>query len=116
MDVARSAPTRRRSASTVGGDKQAVLNLELEFPLFEEAGIRAWCSPTPATRSRAAQYSDPAVPLSLYKSVGLRHPLVEPHRPAPLRVGHPARPPQGPSDGEYIDQPLDFQFTIGNFF
>jgi outer membrane protein insertion porin family len=62
------------------------------------------------------QYSDPDVSLSLYKSVcfGLRW-----HSPiGPLRFewGFPLNRRTDPITGERIDQALDFQFTIGNFF
>ena len=97
--AARTTRLRAARPLTVGGDKQVVLNFELEFPLLREGrASAASCSATSATRSRRGEYSDPAVPLSLYKSVGLRAALVQPDRPAPLRVGLPAQPPQGPAD------------------
>ena len=86
----------------VGGNKQLILNFELEFPIVEKMGIRGVVffdmgnafAPGRVHRSRRA--------LSLYKALGLRLPLVQPHRPAPLRVGLPAQPPaRSPSPGAY---------------
>jgi outer membrane protein insertion porin family len=99
---------------TVGGDKQAVLNLELEFPLFEKAGVRGVVFADAGNSFKPGQFSDPAVPLSLYKSVGFGFRWVSPIGPLRFEWGIPLdrrRDPAGTTD-----QPLDFQFTIGNFF
>ena len=91
----RLGPTRPRRRSTVGGDKQVVLNLELEFPLLREGGRARRGLRRRRKRLRPRRITrDPNVPLALQVG-GVRLPLVQPHRPAPLRVGRPARPPHG---------------------
>jgi outer membrane protein insertion porin family len=99
----------------VGGDKQAVLNFELEFPLFGEAGIKGVLFYDLGNAFAAGKYSDPAVPYSLYKSVGFGLRWFSPIGPLRFEWGFPLNRRKD-GLGNYIDQPLDFQFTIGNFF
>ena len=69
----------------------------------------------PATRSRRAATTTPRCPLSLYKSVGFGLRWFSPLGPLRFEWGIPLNRRRD-SLGNYIDQPLDFQFTIGNFF
>ena len=108
----------RRSALFIGGDKQLVLNLELEFPLFKAVGVRGVVFSDFGNAFAAGKYSDSSVPLSLYKSVGFGFRSQSPIGPLRVEWGIPLdrrreRPENG---GAWIDQALDFQFTIGNFF
>ena len=111
-------PDAERGALHVGGNKQVVLNFELEFPLFEKVGIRGVVFFDMGNAFAPGDYTDPGrAPVALQVR-RLRLPLVQPDRPAPLRVGHPARPPaREPGERRRLHRPaLDFQFTIGNFF
>jgi outer membrane protein insertion porin family len=100
---------------TVGGDKQAVVNLELEFPLFPEAGIRGVAFMDMGNAFAKGQYSDPEVSLSLYKSVGFGIRWISPIGPLRFEWGFPLNRRTDPA-GDVVDEPVDFQFTIGNFF
>jgi outer membrane protein insertion porin family len=106
------SPTRQ---IVVGGDKQAVLNLELEFPVFGEAGIKGVLFYDLGNAFGPGQYSDPNVRWSLYKSFGFGLRWFSPIGPLRFEWGFPLNRRKD-NLGNYIDQPLDFQFTIGNFF
>ncbi len=99
----------------VGGNKQAILNLELEFPIFEKAGIRGVVFSDWGNVFGPGEWSDPSVPLSLYKSVGFGLRWFSPIGPLRFEWGIPLNRRKD-LNGHYRDQPLDFQFTIGNFF
>ena len=101
---------------TVGGDKQAVLNLELEFPLFQNVGVRGVLFADFGNAFAAGQWRDPTVPWSLYKSVGLGFRWISPIGPLRFEWGFPLNRRTDPVTGVRRDEPLDFQFTIGNFF
>jgi len=108
-------PDGRLIGVPVGGNKELVLNTELEFPLLEKAGIRGVVFADFGNVFAAGKYSDPAVPLSLYKSVGFGFRWFSPIGPLRFEWGIPLDRRKD-AFGNYIDQPLDFQFTIGNFF
>ena len=99
----------------VGGNKQAILNLELELPFFESAGIRAVVFADAGNAFARGQWSDPDVRWSLYKSVGFGIRWTSPVGPLRFEWGIPLDRRKD-EDGDYIDKALDFQFTIGNFF
>jgi outer membrane protein insertion porin family len=111
--TAPDSPTQRLAT---GGDKQAVLNLELEFPLFTEAGIRGVVFYDMGNAFARGVYSDPAVNLSLYKAVGFGLRWFSPIGPLRFEWGFPLDRRRDPVTGAYLDRPVDFQFTIGNFF
>ncbi len=100
----------------VGGDKQAILNLELEFPLFQSVGIRGVVFSDFGNAFAQGKYSDPDVPWSLYKSVGFGFRWFSPIGPLRFEWGFPLDRRKDPVTGAYTDQSVDFQFTIGNFF
>ena len=100
----------------MGGDKQAILNLELEFPLFQEAGIKGVVFYDAGNSFARGRFTDPAVPLSLYKGAGFGLRWFSPIGPLRFEWAFPLDRRRDPVTGAYIDQPLDFQFTIGNFF
>jgi outer membrane protein insertion porin family len=103
----------------VGGDKQLILNAELEFPIFEKVGIRgvlfydagnAW-----ATEERFFEDKEDRVPLGLFHSVGFGFRWFSPIGPLRFEWGIPLNPRTiTPQTGP--DQPVLFEFTIGNFF
>jgi outer membrane protein insertion porin family len=99
-----------------GGDKQAILNFELEFPLFQNVGIRGVVFSDFGNAFRRGEYTDPAVSLSLYKSVGIGFRWFSPIGPLRFEWGFPLDRRRDAVTGRYIDEPVDFQFTIGNFF
>ena len=111
-------PSAKRGALYVGGDKQLVLNFELEFPLFKAVGVRGVLFSDFGNAFAPGHYTDSAVPLSLYKSVGFGFRWQSPIGPLRFEWGIPLdRRRESPENGgAYIDQALDFQFTIGNFF
>jgi len=113
----RDDPAARTCDFNVGGDKQAILNLELEFPFFEKVGVRGVLFFDAGNSFAPGEFSDPAVPLSLYKSVGFGLRWFSPIGPLRFEWGFPLDRRRDPLDRtRYLDQPLDFQFTIGNFF
>jgi outer membrane protein insertion porin family len=99
----------------VGGNKQAILNLELEFPMFQSAGIRGVVFADAGNAFAPGQWTDKAVSLSLYKSVGFGFRWFSPIGPLRFEWGIPLDRRKNAA-GAYIDQAMDFQFTIGNFF
>jgi outer membrane protein insertion porin family len=100
----------------VGGNKQLVLNFELEYPIAEKMGIRALVFFDMGNAFAPGRYIDPAVPLSLYKSWGFGFRWFSPIGPLRFEWGIPLNRRRDPITGAYIDPPLDFQFTIGSFF
>jgi outer membrane protein insertion porin family len=99
----------------VGGNKQVTLNLELEFPLVAAAGIRGVAFADAGNAFAAGRWSDPSVSWSLYKSFGFGFRWFSPIGPLRFEWGIPLNRRKD-VNGNYIDQALDFQFTIGNFF
>ncbi|HSN14067.1 MAG TPA: outer membrane protein assembly factor BamA [Anaeromyxobacteraceae bacterium] len=102
-------------STNIGGNKQAILNLELELPFFESAGIRAVVFADAGNAFGRNQWSDPNVSMSLYKSVGFGIRWMSPVGPLRFEWGIPLDRRKDDA-GNFIDRPLDFQFTIGNFF
>jgi outer membrane protein insertion porin family len=100
----------------VGGDKQAIVNFELEFPLFPTVGVRGVLFADAGNTFPAGKWSDPAVNWSLYKSVGIGFRWFSPIGPLRFEWGFPLNRRVDPVTKQRVDDPLDFQFTIGNFF
>jgi outer membrane protein insertion porin family len=98
----------------VGGNKQLILNLELEVPIASGAGIKGVVFADAGNVFAAGTWQDPTVPYSLYKSYGFGFRWFSPMGPLRFEWGIPINRRQ--VNGVYIDQPIDFQFTIGNFF
>jgi outer membrane protein insertion porin family len=119
------APTQlQRSYDTVdsatasvaqGGDKQAILNLELEFPLFQSVGVRGVVFYDVGNSFSPGKYDDPTVPYSVYKGAGFGFRWISPIGPLRFEWGFPLNRRTNPN-GVKIDNAVDFQFTIGNFF
>ena len=112
---ARSSPSLPEINADPGMLKQAILNLELELPFFESAGIKAVVFADAGNAFAEGQWSDPKVSMSLYKSVGFGLRWQSPVGPLRFEWGIPLDRRKD-ADGDYVDKPLDFQFTIGNFF
>jgi len=97
------------------GYQEVILNLEAEFPIFEKAGIRGVAFFDAGNSFPAGSYHDSSVSWSLYKSTGFGVRWFSPLGPLRFEWGIPLNRRRD-SLGNYIDQPFDFQFTIGNFF
>jgi outer membrane protein insertion porin family len=100
----------------VGGNKQLVLNFELEYPIVEKMGIRAVVFFDMGNAFAPGTYTDPSVGLWLYKSWGFGFRWFSPIGPLRFEWGFPLNRRRDPITGAYIDAPVDFQFTIGSFF
>jgi len=119
------APKQRQSCTdspyteicevSAGGYQDLVINLETEFPLFEKAGIRGVLFLDAGNSFNAGSYHDGSVSWSLYKSTGFGLRWFSPLGPLRFEWGFPLDRRKD-SLGNYIDDALDFQFTIGNFF
>jgi outer membrane protein insertion porin family len=98
----------------VGGNKQAIFNFELEFPIFEKVGIRGVlfydAGNTFAHNSPFFMDRQHDLPLGLFHSVGWGFRWFSPIGPLRFEWGVPLNR-RGPDD-----QPVLFEFTIGNFF
>jgi outer membrane protein insertion porin family len=96
-----------------GGNKQLILNLEMEFPVFEKAGIRGVvfydAGNAYARNERFFQDRQDKVPLGLFHSVGFGFRWFSPVGPLRFEWGFPLT--KRPEDEPYL-----FEFTIGNFF
>lgn len=89
-----------------GGNKELIFNAEIEFPIFEKVGIKG------VVFSDAGMAFDDSESISL---AGLRHSAgfgfrwFSPIGPLRFEWGLPLSPEPG-------EEPLVFEFTIGNFF
>ncbi|HSP81976.1 MAG TPA: outer membrane protein assembly factor BamA [Myxococcaceae bacterium] len=97
----------------VGGNKQFILNVELEFPVFEKAGIRGVvfydAGNAYGTNERFFQDTQNQLPLGMFHSVGFGFRWFSPVGPLRIVWGIPlTRRPE--------DEAILFEFTIGNFF
>jgi outer membrane protein insertion porin family len=101
-----------------GGDKQVVVNVELEFPLFSKVGVRGVVFADGGNSFAPGVWWDDTVSYSLYKAVGFGFRWFSPIGPLRFEWGIPLNRRTRPANqgGGTIDQPIDFQFTIGNFF
>jgi outer membrane protein insertion porin family len=97
----------------VGGNKQLILNLELEFPVFEKAGIRGVvfydAGNAYAANEAFFQQQEGRKFLGLYHSVGFGFRWFSPVGPLRFEWGIPL-------NKRAEDEPILFEFTIGNFF
>jgi outer membrane protein insertion porin family len=108
-----SSPDATISRIDVGGNKQLIVNLELEFPIFEKAGIRGVVfydfGNAYASNERFFEDKQDKVPLGLFQSVGFGFRWFSPVGPLRFEWGIPLT-------RRADDQPILFEFTIGNFF
>ncbi len=106
-------PTTGITQFNAGGDKQFILNVELEFPIFEKVGIRGvifYDAGNAFARNEAFfQDKQDQLPLGLFHSVGFGFRWFSPIGPLRFEWGIPLNRRPG-------DQPVLFEFTIGNFF
>lgn len=109
-------PRSRTSDLVVGGDKQVVVNAEVEFPMFEKAGVRGVLFFDAGNAFARGEFKDPELKGWLRKSVGFGFRWVSPIGPLRFEWGIPLDRRRNRDGTGFQDQPLDFQFTIGNFF
>ncbi|BDG08340.1 outer membrane protein assembly factor BamA [Anaeromyxobacter paludicola] len=109
-------PDAELTGVSVGGNKQLILNSELEIPLLEKVGVRGVVFFDMGNTFGSGQWSDPNVGLSLYKSVGFGLRWMSPIGPLRFEWGFPLNRRRDGLTGNWIDSSSDFQFTIGNFF
>ncbi len=112
-------PDTRTIDLVTGGNKQVTLNLELEFPLVEKVGIRGVIFYDMGNAYNGALFDDPQNPglfLGLFKSVGFGFRWFSPIGPLRFEWGIPLNRRRDRLTQQYIDQAVDFQFTIGSFF
>lgn len=107
------APDALIQELAVGGNKQFILNAELEFPIFESAGVRGVifydAGNAYAFNERFFEDRQDNVPLGLFHTAGFGFRWFSPVGPLRFEWGIPlTRRPQ--------DEPILFEFTIGNFF
>jgi outer membrane protein insertion porin family len=100
----------------IGGNKQLVLNFEIEYPIVEKMGIRAVVFFDMGNAFAPGSYTDPSVTWSLYKAWGFGFRWQSPIGPLRFEWGFPLDRRRDPITGVFIDPPVDFQFTIGSFF
>ena len=100
----------------VGGNKELILNFELELPFLEKVGLRGVVFFDAGNAFMPGKWSDPNVGLSLYKSWGFGLRWFSPIGPLRFEWGIPLNRRRDPLSGLYYDNDIDFQFTIGNFF
>ena len=95
-----------------------MLNTELEFPLIEKVGVRGvvFFDAGNAWAYKASKYERQPYEKDLYRSVGFGFRWISPVGPLRFEWGIPLDRRKDPSTGVYLDNALDFQFTIGNFF
>lgn len=109
-----NAPDATVRAFGIGGDKQLIINVELEFPIFEKVGIRGvlFYDAGNAFAKDARFFQDrayPNLPLGLFHSVGFGFRWFSPIGPLRFEWGIPLVKRPG-------DQPIQFEFNIGNSF
>ena len=89
-----------------GGNKELVFNFEIEFPIFEKVGIKGVIF----TDAGMAYDDDEDITLEgLRHSAGFGFRWFSPIGPLRFEWGIPFSPEEG-------EEPLVFEFTIGNFF
>jgi outer membrane protein insertion porin family len=123
-------PTSESTAFTIGGNKQAVFNLELQFPILEAAGIKGvvfldagnafdddedffYANTDRALQPDAYLLSSSAAikpPLGLYYSFGFGFRWFSPMGPLRFEWGIPI------TKRDQSDRDMIFEFTIGNMF
>ena len=106
-----------------GGEEELIFNLEIEFPIFQQVGIRgvvftdlgeafcgqADCSVDPALETGGTLWSEPLTAFSaLRASWGFGFRWFSPIGPLRFEWGFPFTPRRG-------EDPYVFEFTIGNF-
>jgi outer membrane protein insertion porin family len=108
-----TTPDSRVDRLIIGGDKQFILNAELEIPIFEKVGIRGVlfydAGNAFAKNARFFEDRQNQLPLGLFHSIGWGFRWFSPIGPLRFEWGIPL-------NKRTTDEPVLFEFTIGNFF
>ncbi|HKD43769.1 MAG TPA: outer membrane protein assembly factor BamA [Myxococcaceae bacterium] len=109
-----NSPEGPVDAFPVGGNKQAIFNFELEFPIIEKVGIKGVVfydmGNAFAVNANFFQDKQYNLPFGMFTSVGFGFRWFSPVGPLRFEWGFPLNRRPG------IDQSSLFEFTIGNFF
>lgn len=112
-----SRPDSSPVCRSVGGNKQIFFNVEIEFPIFEKVGIRgvvfADAGNAFADDARFFEEKKYNLPLGLFWSIGFGFRWFSPIGPLRFEWGIPFN---RRNDVIPADQPVLFEFTIGNSF
>ena len=101
-----SLPGANLDPINIGGDKQLIFNAELEIPIFAEVGIRGVLF---FDAGNAWGIDRSVDPFDLRTSLGFGFRWQSPVGPLRFEWGFPIDPAPG-------EDPVVFEFTIGNFF
>jgi len=109
-----NSPEGPVDAFPVGGNKQAIFNFELEFPIIEKVGIKGVVfydmGNAFAVNANFFQDKQYNLPFGMFTSVGFGFRWFSPVGPLRFEWGFPLNRRPG------IDQSSLFELTIGNFF
>jgi outer membrane protein insertion porin family len=100
------APDAKLVSFNKGGNKELVFNAEIEFPIFEKVGIKGVIF---SDAGMAFDDSEPITFEGLRHSAGFGFRWFSPIGPLRFEWGIPFSPNEG-------EDPVVFEFTIGNFF
>jgi outer membrane protein insertion porin family len=110
----RYSPDAARQEFGIGGDKQLIFNLELEFPILEKVGIRGVLFYDMGNAydvdEKFFQSRNKNLPLGMFHAAGFGFRWFSPLGPLRFEWGIPLQ------KREAYDQAVQFEFTIGNFF
>lgn len=103
-----------------GGNKELICNLELEFPIVQQAGIRGvfFMDAGNAYDEKSLFFEDPYYdfPLGMLYSWGFGFRWFSPMGPLRFEWGFPLTRRRMPDTNIYIDDTFKFEFTIGSSF
>jgi len=122
VEVAKSGidPSSELDIFYSGGNKELVLNLELEFPIVQQAGIRGvfFFDAGNVYDEKNFFFDDPYYdfPLGLLYSWGFGFRWFSPMGPLRFEWGFPLTRRTLPDSNIYIDDTFKFEFTIGSSF
>ena len=100
-----SNPDGTLNPITIGGNKELILNAEIEFPIFKEVGIKGVVFMDAGNSWGGDEFN----PLDLRTSAGFGLRWNSPVGPLRFEWGFPLKPRKG-------EDPSVFEFTIGNSF
>jgi outer membrane protein insertion porin family len=103
-----------------GGNKELILNFELEFPIIQQAGIRGvfFFDAGNTYDEKSFFFKDPYYdfPLGMLYSWGFGFRWFSPMGPLRFEWGFPLTRRTQPGTNIYIDDTFKFEFTIGSTF
>lgn len=111
-------PLATTTTVAIGGDWDLVINSEIEFPVVEKVGLKGvvFFDAGNSYSYRKDPFELSGYDRPLYMSLGFGFRWQSPVGPLRFEWGFPLNRRRDPITGTWIDQPVDFEFTIGNFF